>query len=74
MRRLPPPPTLDWKVLYQERMELERRWIRKASEETANEPSVNQGSVSCLKFDANWDDAETPGFMVSGSSDCSVRV
>lgn len=39
------------------------------------------GSVLCLKFDKDWDvaqdgslDRNTPGFMVSGSSDCSVCV
>lgn len=43
----------------------------------------HMGSVLCLKFDKDWDvptaDDETeaylrPGFMVSGSSDCSVCV
>ncbi|KII91739.1 hypothetical protein PLICRDRAFT_51871 [Plicaturopsis crispa FD-325 SS-3] len=34
------------------------------------------GSVLCLKFDKDWDleDRSKPGFMVSGSSDCSVCV
>jgi F-box and WD-40 domain protein 1/11 len=41
------------------------------------------GSVLCLKFDQDWDrskastasvEEEKPGFMVSGSSDCSVCV
>lgn len=27
-----------------------------------------------MKFDASSEDETTPGFMVSGSSDCSVRV
>jgi F-box and WD-40 domain protein 1/11 len=41
------------------------------------------GSVLCLKFDKDWDvgaaggeeeDKVRPGFMVSGSSDCSICV
>lgn len=34
------------------------------------------GSVLCLKFDKDWDidDPFAPGFMVSGSSDCSIIV
>ncbi|KZP15850.1 WD40 repeat-like protein [Athelia psychrophila] len=39
------------------------------------------GSVLCLKFDQDWDvrregddDEQKPGFMVSGSSDCSICV
>lgn len=34
------------------------------------------GSVLCLKFDKDWDisDPNTPGFMVTGSSDYSVIV
>ena len=46
---------------------------------------AHTGSVLCLKFDKDWDirrvgrepdeDPEVkPGFMVSGSSDCSIRV
>ena len=34
------------------------------------------GSVLCLKFDKDWDidDPSAPGFMVTGSSDCSIIV
>ena len=34
------------------------------------------GSVLCLKFDKDWDidDPFAPGFMVTGSSDCSIIV
>ena len=34
------------------------------------------GSVLCLKFDKDWDidNPFAPGFMVSGSSDCSIIV
>jgi F-box and WD-40 domain protein 1/11 len=36
----------------------------------------HNGSVLCLKFERDWDaaDARAPGFMVSGSSDCSILV
>ena len=34
------------------------------------------GSVLCLKFDKDWDinDPFAPGFMVTGSSDCSIII
>ncbi|KAG6810389.1 hypothetical protein H0H92_012072 [Tricholoma furcatifolium] len=46
----------------------------------AGEVQGHMGSVLCLKFSANWDQGEEGdgvrrrGFMVSGSSDCSVCV
>ncbi|KAJ6612802.1 WD40-repeat-containing domain protein [Mycena sp. CBHHK59/15] len=127
----PAPLMLDWRVLYRQRLELDRRWEATTAAERW-EPSVmalsghadsvyclefsdthiitgsrdrtikvwalrtgrllatlsdaHRGSVLCLKFEALvravdalgegsvGDSREGRGFMVSGSSDCSVRV
>lgn len=110
------PLMLDWRSLYKNRMELDRRWAHAkptASRLSGHSDSVyclefdstriitgsrdrtikvwsiltgkllatfrgHNGSVLCLKFDKDWDVGKdaggNPGFMVSGSSDCSVCV
>lgn len=111
------PLLLDWRILYKNRMTLERRWAReepKVARISGHGDSVyclefdstriitgsrdrsikvwslqtgkllatfrgHAGSVLCLKFDKDWDVSSVneeikPGFMVSGSSDCSVCV
>lgn len=112
------PLMLDWRSLYKNRMELDRRWAHEepaVSRLSGHADSVyclefdstkiitgsrdrtikvwsiltgellatfrgHNGSVLCLKFDKDWDVGKgagaggRPGFMVSGSSDCSVCV
>ena len=110
------PLMLDWRGLYKNRMELDRRWAQEEptlSRISGHADSVyclefdstkiitgsrdrtikvwsiltgelsatfrgHNGSVLCLKFDKDWDvgndKSGKPGFMVSGSSDCSVCV
>jgi F-box and WD-40 domain protein 1/11 len=117
------PLTLNWRVLYQTRLNLDHRWVHEAPKvahilghtenvycvefdstriitgsadksikvwslrngELLGTFQAHTGSVLCLRFDKDWDirrvdhepdeDSEVkPGFMISGSSDCSIRV
>ncbi|KAF8892895.1 WD40-repeat-containing domain protein [Infundibulicybe gibba] len=48
-------------------------WSLKTGKLLGTLRGAHRGSVLCLKFEGDWNQGET-GFMVSGSSDCSVCV
>ncbi|KAI9149791.1 hypothetical protein H9P43_009970 [Blastocladiella emersonii ATCC 22665] len=59
-----PPPTVDWKYLYRNRVQLDRNWATHAPAQTVLRGHAD--SVYCIQFDRH--------LLVSGSRDQTIKV